>query len=288
MIASAFAIAGCGQLGPPTPVAIEPEDRYPAWSPDGRSIAYFHEEKHENPADDDPTYPTGLYVLDLQTGERRLVVEGFAIAPDWRPDGGRLAFSAGDIFTMRSDGSDPQRVTELGGALFPRYSPSGMTLSYGRSGTQEEVGLWFAHLADSTFTRFGFGAPPADWSPDGQKIVYEGPQGHAEGGNQISTADTSGGARTQITDNAFINHNPAWSPDGKWIAWTVLKDGGPVAVWLMHDDGSEPRELLENAQEPAWSPDSERLVFTRGREGQDRLTLWTIGRDGSNLQQLTF
>lgn len=280
--------AGCDTMGPPAPQAVVPEDRQPAWSPDGRRIAYFHWEKHEDAAEGDASYPTGLYMLDLASGERSLVVEGLARAPDWSPDGERLVFAAGDLFTVRPDGSDLRQVTRHGSAFFPRYSPHGTALSYGRSGAQEEVGIWFVHLADSTRTRFGAGASPAEWSPSGQRIVYEGPQGNAEGGNQIWSADTSGTSRVQLTRNSFINRNSAWSPGGGWIAWTALKEGGPAALWLMRADGSEPRELLEDAQEPAWAPDSERLVFSRGREGRDRLTLWSIRRDGTDLQQLTF
>lgn len=263
-------------------------DEAPAWSPDGSRIAYFH---WETSMDREGGYPTGLYVLDLASGERSLVIEGNVSNPDWSPDGERIAFDADDLFTVKPDGSDLQRVTSHGSAFFPRYSPDGATLSYGRSGTQEVVGLWFTHLADSIFTRFGFGASPADWSPDGRRIVYEGPQGEAGGGNQIWVADTSGANRIQLTLNFFINRNPAWSPGGEWIAWTALYGGEHevgFAVWLMRTDGSEPRELVERGGDAAWSPDSERLVFSGPVPDRSKSVLWSIRRDGSDLRQLTF
>ena len=88
-------------------------DRTPAWSTDGRFIAYYH---YALPTPD-TTDVTGLYVLDLEADSTWLAVEGLPQAPTGGPDGERLAFSAGNIFTIRPDGSDLQRVTEFGSSF---------------------------------------------------------------------------------------------------------------------------------------------------------------------------
>ena len=268
---------GCDwAMDPPTPPEINRVDRFPAWSPDGSQIAYWHNAGRTA----DSQAKTGLYVLDLDANSTWLVTEGRATSPDWRPDGERIALSNGDIFTIRPDGSDLRQVTNFGNSFRPRWSPDGQTLTFGRSGTTEEVGVWFAHLADSTFSKFGFGATPADWSPSGDRIVYKFQ-------DQFWIADTSATDSVQITDNNVVNNRyPAWSPDGQWITWTKTTDDDQ-GVWIMRDDGTDKQKLATRAREPAWGPQSERIVFSKPARDSDYTALWTIRRDGSDLQQLT-
>jgi len=265
------------EVQPPDPPEVFPTDQAPAWSPSGNYIAYHHDALWT----DDTTDVSGLYVRDLEADSTWLVIEGSARSPDWRPDGERIAFSAGDIYTIRPNGSDLQQVTDLGSSFRPRWSPDGKTISFGRSGSTEEVGIWFAHLSDSTFTKFGFGATPADWSSNGDRIVYNFQ-------DQFWTADTSRTDSTQLTDNDYVNNrDPAWSPDGEWIAWTAVTDDASE-LWLMRADGSDEQRLAGPiAGQPSWKPDSERLVFVKPDPETDHTALWTIRRDGSDLRQIT-
>jgi Tol biopolymer transport system component len=284
LLVLALALPGCDfseeeQTFPPPPPRGAPGpfrvDQTPAWSPDGRYIAYHHDAGWT----EDSTDVSGLYILDLETDATRLVVEGSAWSPDWRPDGARIAFTTGNVYTVRPDGSDLQQVTGFGASFFPRWSPDGRTLTFSRSGTQEEVGIWFGHLADSTFTKFGFGAAPADWSPGGDRVVYDK--------TQIFVADTSRVDSTQLTSNdAVDNRYQAWSPDGQWIAWSPLDETG-FELWVMRADGTEQQKLADGGSFPAWGPDSERIVFAKPAQGSDLTALWTIRRDGTDLQQVT-
>jgi Tol biopolymer transport system component len=278
LLALALLASGCDwTVEPPDPPDVQRVDRFPAWSPDGRFIAYLHD---AGPTAD-PTDVTGLYVLDLETDSTWLVTEGLVTGPDWRPDGERIAFAAGDIFTIRPDGSDLQQVTMFGSSFDPRWSPDGRTITFGRSGTQEEVGIWFGHLADSTFTKFGFGATPADWSLGGNRVVYDK--------TQIVVADTSRVDSTQLTSNdAVDNRYPAWSPNGDWITWAPLPEGQPFfELWVMRSDGTEQKKLVDRGREPAWGPRSDRIVFSRPAADSAYTALWTIRRDGTNLRQIT-
>ncbi len=251
-------------------------DYTPAWNPDGNHVAYYHDAGRT----EDSTDVSGLYVLDLETDSMRLVVEGSARNPDWRPDGKRIAFSTGNVYTIRPDGSDLQQVTDFGSSFRPRWSPDGKTISFGRSGSTDEVGVWFAHLSDSTFTRFGWVASPADWSPNGERIVYQN-------ADELWIADTSRTDSTQLTENGYVaNRDPAWSPNGKWIAWTPLPGSRPE-LWIMRSDGSDKRKLAEGGSFPAWDPDSDRIVFSKPAQGSDLTALWTIRRDGTDLRQIT-
>ena len=286
-------LAGCDSgIEPPTPVIVEPEDRYPAFSPDGERLAYFHEEKHADSADDDPVYPTGLYVLDLSSGERTLLAEGYALTPDWSPDGKRLAFSGGDLFTVNIDGQKIHRVTTHGGAFFPAWSPDGERIAYDTSYEDPRGAkvVWLIRpdgtgIKDISEHGVGEWRDP-DWSPEGEIVhlrfltdVF---------GEEIFVMDSTGANPRRLTFNEKNDRSPAWSPDGEWIAWTAFEEDGTAALWIMRADGSKPCRLLGDAQEPTWAPDSERIVVSRGREGQERLTLWSLARDGSDLRQLTF
>jgi Tol biopolymer transport system component len=137
-------LTGCDNGIGPQPSDDYASDEAPAWSPDGGRIAYFHWEA--NP-EREGGYPTGLYVLTLATGARSLAVEGNASNPDWSPDGERIAFDAGDLFTVRPDGSDLRRATDFGSAFFPAWSPDGQRIAFDTSyeDPRGAYALWLVH-----------------------------------------------------------------------------------------------------------------------------------------------
>jgi Tol biopolymer transport system component len=55
----------------------------------------------------------------------------------------------------------------------------------------------------------------------------------------------------------------------------------------MRADGTDKRKLADGGSFPAWSPNSERIVFSKPAQGSDLTALWTIHRDGTDLQQIT-
>lgn len=82
----------------------------------------------------------------------------------------------------------------------------------------------------------------------------------------------------------------AWSPDGRWIAYSEYAGGETydAAKWAIHvigADGSGGRRVVENAQFVSWSPDGERLAFGSGRGGN--WNIYLVGIDGSGLERLT-
>ena len=90
-----------------------------------------------------------------------------------------------------------------------------------------------------------------------------------------------------ITHNSAKDLSPAWSPDGRRIAFESNRDGG-WEIYVMNADGSDVVQLTNNRGwdgGPAWSPDGRRIAFVSDRDG-DR-EIYVMNADGSNIVQLT-
>lgn len=119
-------------------------------------------------------------------------------------------------------------------------------------------------------------------SPDGTRIVYRRLLEHDDG--EIWIVDAAGTTpRDLVDDPAFSDWGPAWSPDGRTIAFDSNRSGGLV-LWLMSGDGSGQRSLTSGHGEyPTWSPDGSRLAYAGGAYYDIRV----VGADGSGDGAIT-
>jgi Tol biopolymer transport system component len=104
---------------------------------------------------------------------------------------------------------------------------------------------------------------------------------------EIFTADRDGKHTKQLTFNTATDEFPAYSPDGKYIAFSTDRDGNNE-VYEMKANGSKPTNLTNNPasdREPAYSPDGRRLAFTTDRDGN--YEVYEMKRDGSDQIDLT-
>jgi Tol biopolymer transport system component len=143
------------------------------------------------------------------------------------------------------------------------------------------------------------------WSPSGKEIAYARGWGGVQN-DHIKFADiyvmnaSGAGARrvTRVTaSNPFsadVGH-PAWSPDGKQLAFAVGntptgKPANSLAVFVVNADGSGLRQLtpwsLNAGDRPDWAPDGKLILF-RAPAKNDRGNLYTINPDGTGVKQLT-
>jgi tricorn protease len=108
----------------------------------------------------------------------------------------------------------------------------------------------------------------ADLSPDGKRAVFEGR------GDLFTVPAKNGPTRNLTRTQGVRESDPAWSPDGTWLAYYSDADG-EMALYVREQDGSgEPRRIARGEQvwrAPAeWSPDGEKLAFG---DSENRLTL---------------
>jgi DNA-binding SARP family transcriptional activator len=135
-----------------------------------------------------------------------------------------------------------------------------------------------------TFDQIG---PLMSWSPSGDQIAFDagGDPALTYHGHDLYIINADGSDLRQITDSNAYDTNPAWSPDGQWIAFG--RDG---TLWIVRPDGSEAQAIWDEGDEThvwgmAWSMDSQRIAFLNAPHlagNPTSLQLWSIDPEGSD------
>jgi Tol biopolymer transport system component len=234
------------------PFTTEPGRNYqPAFSPDGNQIAFVWDgAKHGN---------SDIYVKDVRTGgEPKRLTEGPAniFSPVWRPpDGSHIAFAhydqekgEGGVYLVDAlTGSRPIRLCSqsLPGPLIP--------------------GALFCSLT---------------WSPDGKTLAFPSREtANGPVGIFLFSPETDEKPQQGTRPSAGLggDYLPAFSPDGKWLAFLRDRSHRAGDIYVMPAAGGEPRRLTEEnlyIAGLAWTPDSREIVFSSPRGGLRRL--WRI------------
>ena len=115
------------------------------------------------------------------------------------------------------------------------------------------------------------------------KIVFGSTR---DGNSEIYVMDSDGSGHVRLTDDPAIDSDPAWSPDGRRIAFVSRRNGRVDHIYVMDSDGRNLKQLTQdsNSSEPAWSPDGAKIAFTRSEAGKQ---VWVMDADGGNQRRLT-
>jgi Tol biopolymer transport system component len=239
-------------------------DFAPAWSPDGRKIA-FGSTRGGN---------SDIYVMNTDGSRRRNLSRNPAneYAFAWSPDGRKIAFLSyrggnSRVYVMTADGSGQRRLTR-GNALPsapPAWSPDGRRIAFvsERDGNAEIYVVNADGTGQRNLTRSPrYEGDPA-WSPDGRKIAFAsgsrscraGPRA-CVGYTDIYVMNADGSGKRRLTRVPRDDFAPAWSPDGRRIAFMSKRDGNRE-IYVMNTDGSGQRNLTRSPAHEfwfAWSP----------------------------------
>jgi TolB protein len=95
--------------------------------------------------------------------------------------------------------------------------------------------------------------------PDGRTIAF---RSERTGNSEIWTVVSDRGEERQLTQTPGGDYAPAFSADGRWLAFSSSRGGGALQLWRMRANGEAPERLNQlSTASPAWSRDGERLYF---------------------------
>lgn len=270
--------AGRSGTAAEAPRQISPRDAWmPTWSPNDRELTFISADRTTvdgRPVPDRSRRP-GVWAIDSD-GRERLLVEGRArfapAAAAWNDNGTRLAItSAGgdlyvgdeplganeDVFPFRPDWISSTDFIYTADGHVKRRSPTGVRIiPFSARVSLERTSFPIAHRNLETIGRQpvkGIVAPAV--SPDGAAIAF------------VAVGDLwvmpKGERPVRVTDDAAVEIDPAWSPDGRRLAYSSDRDGR-MRLWI-HDFAtntevpvSTPRGAVSGA---AWSPDGSHIAY---------------------------
>ena len=120
-------------------------------------------------------------------------------------------------------------------------------------------------------------------SPDGNSIAYS--SSPDSGAVEIYVKPLTPGAREiQLTSDGQGNSEPAWSPDGRLIAFHSFRRGG---IWLIPATGGTARQLTDFGAWPAWSLDGSSIAFQSEFPNMPPTTIWKVSSQGGEPVQIT-
>lgn len=239
----------------------------PAWSPDGKRIAYTKLNYDSNDAT--------VYEANVADGTTKQIAKQSwfrVVNLAWMADGKSLLLLAPaeqkfvyQIWQLTYPQGEARQLTnDLDDYEWMSLTADSRTLAVVKQTTQANI--WIAPTNDaSRARRVTSGAGKTDshvaWSPDNSKLVFVSDAG---GSDDIWIVNADGSNQKQLTTNARVNRHPAVSPDNRTIAFLSDRSGMPH-IWLMNIDGSDLRQVTNGAlgeQSPQFSPDGHWLFFS--------------------------
>jgi serine/threonine protein kinase len=278
---------------------------HPSWSPDGKEIVVSTFGLSA------PSVHIGrdnkLWIINVETSEKRELIDEEAAFPTWSPNGKRIAYwyyphgvGRRDIATVPANGGEPIIVTKdfAVSNWNPVWSPDGKFL-YFVSDKGGNLNFWRVAIDETTGEVLSQPEPivtPSkysrhlNFSHDGKKMIYvqTDNQSNIQGVEFDSNQEKTVGEPFWITTGEREVVRAELSPDGKqFVLRLIRRTQDDISV--VSRDGNVWRDLTNDTpfdRYPRWSPDGKQIALASDRnEGYE---IWVCNADGTNMRQVSF
>ncbi len=245
-------------------------ERWPAWSPDGKWIAFA------------PFNPSKLVMTDPKGGNETLLIKPYqnSSRPAWSPGGTKIArANVQKLYILDIITGEEKKIFPLGantlGYRDPAWSPDGREIAFA-SLHDNQRDIYVTNIEGDQVRRLT-NHPAEDhapaWSPDGRRIAFYSNRDHQTG---IFVMDADGANLKRLTIG--FHDYPTWSPDGRQIAIWIA--GDPPGIGVMRASGRG-LKIIARGTYPSWQPSGAASVEPMGKLP----SIWGLLKSKNRLSQ---